>query len=103
MSEQSLNGTSRDEVTATILGAIRDANELRAADAKIADAATAPLFGGEGPLDSLSLVSLLMDIEEGLLDFDLEVSLSSEHAMSQAKSPYRSVDSLVDYIMEQAS
>jgi hypothetical protein len=39
-----------------------------------------------------------MDIEELLLDVEIEVSLSSEDAMSQKKSPYRDVTSLVDYI-----
>lgn len=83
-----------------VLDAIRDANELRELDQKIEESVTAALFGGDGVLDSLGLVSLLMDIEEMLFDKGAEVSLSSEDAMSRSRSPYKDVPSLVDYIVE---
>jgi acyl carrier protein len=88
----------RDRITAIVLEAVSDANQLRSGDQKIDETADAPLFGGDGPLDSLGLVSLLMDIEEMLVDEGFEISLSSEDAMSQKRSPYRDVASLSDYI-----
>ncbi len=88
----------KDQITNVVLDAIRDANQLRGPDQQIEETPEAPLFGGSGVLDSLGLVSLLMDIEEMVLDMGGEVSLSSEDAMSQRRSPYRDVPSLVDYI-----
>ncbi len=88
----------KNQITDIVLDAIRDANQLRSPELQIGESADEPLFGGAGKLDSLSLVALLMDIEELLLDRGFEVLLSSEDAMSQGRSPYRDVSSLVDYI-----
>ncbi|MEE4382503.1 MAG: hypothetical protein V2J02_10940 [Pseudomonadales bacterium] len=87
-------------VLALIVEAIRGANALRTASEQIDETEDGLLFGGDGPLDSIALVSLLMDIEDALLEQGLELSLSSEHAMSLAHSPYRSVRSLADYVLE---
>ena len=93
----------KDAITNIILDAIRDANQLRIPELQIGESKTEPLFGGAGILDSLSLVALLLDIEDLLLDKGFEASLSSEDAMSQQRSPYRDVPSLVDYIHTQLS
>lgn len=57
------------------------------------------LLGTKSKLDSLSLVILIVDIEQRLADeLGVEVSLADEKAMSQERSPFRDVKSLVDYI-----
>ena len=57
------------------------------------------LIGSGAKLDSLNLVSLIVDIEKGLSDkLGIEVSLTDENAMSQQKSPFRTVKTLADYI-----
>lgn len=57
------------------------------------------LFGGNGALDSLSLVLFITDLEEKISDeFEKEVVLADEKAMSQRTSPFRNVKSLIDYI-----
>jgi len=59
------------------------------------------LFGARSPLDSMNLVNLIAEIEDRLSDdFDLSITLASERAMSRVHSPFRSVGSCVDYIME---
>jgi acyl carrier protein len=83
-----------------ILDAMRTLNMARAPDAQLQVAVDAPLFGPDSPLDSLGLVSLLFDIEEALRDEGIDVSLSDERAMSQTKSPFRSVPALVDFIQQ---
>jgi acyl carrier protein len=56
------------------------------------------LFGREGYLDSLGLVSLVVSTEQALQDeLNLTVSLADEKALSQRHSPYRTVGSLADY------
>ena len=59
------------------------------------------LFGGESLLDSLGLVSLIVQIEEEIEDkYNLSVVLADEKAMSRRTSPFAKVSYLVDYIFE---
>jgi acyl carrier protein len=58
------------------------------------------LFGGDDGIDSLSLVSLIVDIEGRVGEaFGRAVVLADEKAMSARNSPYRSVGALVDFIV----
>ena len=59
------------------------------------------LFGKDSILDSMGLVNIIIDIESRFLDEDIEISLTSEKAMSRRNSPFRTVNSLADYIVEQ--
>jgi hypothetical protein len=59
------------------------------------------LFGGESLLDSLGLVSLIVQIEEAIEDkYNLSIVLADEKAMSRRTSPFARVSYLVDYIFE---
>jgi len=57
------------------------------------------LTGRKGVLDSMGLVTLIVDVEQRLEEqYDLVVVLADERAVSQKHSPFRSVGSLADYI-----
>ena len=60
-----------------------------------------PLMGRTRILDSMGLVNVLVDIETAFLDDDVEVSLTSETAMSSRISPFRSVRSVCNFIAQQ--
>jgi acyl carrier protein len=81
-----------------VLNAMRTANLARAEDAQLIVAPTAALFGPESPLDSLGLLSLLLEVEEELHTAGHPVMLSDDRAISQRRSPFRTVESLVEYI-----
>ncbi len=56
------------------------------------------LYGTNG-MDSLALVSFITDLEERISDeFDKDIVLADEKAMSAKTSPFRSVESLTIYI-----
>lgn len=58
------------------------------------------LFGREGVLNSLALVSLIVMVEQALEDrMNLSLILADERAMSQRSSPFRTAASLIDYIL----
>lgn len=58
------------------------------------------LFGGSELLDSLGLVSVLMDVEQQVNDrLGLTITIADERAMSQERSPFRTVGSLTDYVL----
>ena len=59
------------------------------------------LFGGGGPVDSMALVSLVVELEEYIEDeFGINVILADEKAMSKRTSPFSRVSNLIDYINE---
>ncbi|WP_428026159.1 hypothetical protein [Arcobacter sp.] len=56
------------------------------------------LYGTNG-MDSLALVSFITDLEERISDeFEKDIVLADEKAMSAKTSPFRSVESLTIYI-----
>ncbi len=58
------------------------------------------LFGANGLCDSLGLVSLVVDIEQIVLDrYGITITLSDERAMSQSRSPFLTVNTLTDYVL----
>jgi 2-phospho-L-lactate transferase/gluconeogenesis factor (CofD/UPF0052 family) len=91
---------TRDDIQQVVLTAMAGVNASRDADAQLQLAPDALVFGPGSPLDSLGLVGLLVDIEDALRDAGREVSLSDSRAMSQSRSPFRSVPTLVAYIDE---
>ena len=59
------------------------------------------LFGRNSNIDSLSLVSLIVDLEAYFMDeYNLEISLTDDRAMTREISPFNTVASLTDYLHE---
>ena len=61
---------------------------------------TTHLFGVEGLLDSIGLVSVVLDVEQQINDrLEIPISIADDRAMSQKHSPFRTVGSLADYVL----
>ena len=88
------------ELQDVVLAAMTAANLNRPDDAQMMVGPEAPIFGPGSPLDSLGLVSLLMDIEDGLAQLGISLTLSDARAMSRKRSPFRDVPELVTYMTE---
>ncbi|EAJ6871922.1 hypothetical protein FGY55_07010 [Campylobacter coli] len=57
------------------------------------------IYGIDGNLDSLALVSLVSDLEEALNEeFQKEIILANERTMSGRNSPFKDVKTLASYI-----
>ena len=57
------------------------------------------LFGQGGKLDSLGLVNLIVAVEGMTEDeLDVTITLADEKAMSMKNSPFRTIQTLADYI-----
>lgn len=62
------------------------------------------LFGADATIDSLTLVSLIVDLESKLSDaFECEISLTDDRAMTREISPFDTFGSLKSYIIELVS
>lgn len=87
------------DVLQIVIDAVKDINEEIEKVELEAPSRETVLYGPAGNLDSLSLVSLVVDIEGRVFDsFGRAVVLADEKAMSQRSSPFRSVGALADYL-----
>jgi acyl carrier protein len=91
----------REQIFSLVGGAVADLNdELQYKSLEDLNDSTS-LFGGEDGIDSLSLVRLIVDIEQRVKEeTGRSVSLTNENAMSARRSPYRTVGALTDFIVE---
>jgi acyl carrier protein len=88
----------REKIEGLVMESLSDA--LEELDLKMKTTAESPIYGGDSPLDSNAVVSLVVDLEMKLADeLDLIISLTDERAISQKRSPFRNVASMVDYIL----
>ena len=88
----------RSAILNLIYAAIDEVNPALPPDRQIEKSPETQLFGRGSRLDSLGLVNLVVATEARLMDSGAAVSLADERAMSQKQSPFRSVETLCDYI-----
>ena len=87
-----------------ILTALTDVNDEQSDDEKFEVGPATALFGPDAAIDSLSLVSLIVDVETALnVDWDLPISLTDDRAMTREVSPFTDVQALKDYVLELAA
>jgi acyl carrier protein len=81
-----------------IVDALHELLEHHAIDASGPLDGETRLFGRDGLLDSLGLVTLVVAVEQAIADeYGVSVSLADDRALSQRHSPYRTVGSLAEY------
>lgn len=91
----------RSKVASLVLDCIISFNDTLPASDQIKVSEKMKLFNSESALDSLSLVNIIVDIEDRMNEeFDLDISLTDDRAMTREISPFESVDTLIDYILE---
>ena len=89
----------KDAIQTIIFNALKSINEERGPGMQILVNTNTRLFGVEAELDSLSLVSVIVDVEAAISDASgREISLTDDRAMGQTVSPYSDVNTLTNYI-----
>jgi acyl carrier protein len=90
--------TTKEEIISIIYKCIDGINQMNGIN--VIKALKTKLFGAESDLDSLGLVNLIVTIELSINnELGATISIADDRAMSQHRSPFRSVDALADYIM----
>ncbi len=93
--------TTRAAVQGIILEALENLNQELDEGQRVEIGPVTPLFGPHAQLDSLSLVSVIVDVETALtLKWNAPISLTDDRAMSREISPFDDVGTLSDYVME---
>jgi acyl carrier protein len=91
---------SRDAVVTLVRDALQEVLAQRGVTAVVVDVDTR-LVGSSAVLDSLGLVTLMVDVEQRVDEaLGRSITLASERAMSQKHSPFRTVGALADFIGE---
>jgi acyl carrier protein len=93
----SLNAS--EDILAAIYRAVDWVNDELPPDRRVIKASDTRLLGPQSVLNSMDLVSLIIAIEREIEDtFGVALTLADERALSMKASPFRSVQSLADYI-----
>ncbi|MCS6940775.1 MAG: hypothetical protein NZM94_15975 [Roseiflexus sp.] len=94
-----LSTADRNAVLALITERLRDLYEQNGVTTDSEPDEGTYLIGRRALLDSLGLVTLIVDLEQKIEEtFDVTLTLANERAMSQKNSPFLTVGSLADYI-----
>ena len=92
---------TKQEITAIIINQVEQLNDTFPDTQKISVNEKTILFGNGSSIDSLSLVSIIVDLEMLFSDeHGFDISLTDDRAMTREISPFDSITSLVDYIFE---
>jgi len=82
-----------------VLSTLRDAVDQNGGDPASVTEETV-IVGPEAVIDSIGVVSLIVDIEQRLeMDHQVSVTLANDRAMSQRNSPFRTPAVLADHII----
>lgn len=94
------NHPQRSAVVDIVVAGLNDVLAMTNGDASAVGEDT-HLIGHNALLDSMGLVTLIVEVEQRLEEeLDVALILADERAMSQKNSPFRSVASLADYIVK---
>jgi acyl carrier protein len=89
---------TKEEALGIVLRALETLNEEL--EEPIAVSPTTKLFGADAVIDSLALVSVIVDVEADASNaLGFPVSLTDDRAISQEISPFTDPDTLADYIV----
>lgn len=87
------------EIKQIIFSALVAINQERSEAERFTATGDTALFGADGVLDSLELVSLIVDVETAVADVTgSQISLTDDRAMNQPDYPFGSVSLLTSYI-----
>lgn len=91
---------NKNTVETIILQALQNINDEREPDKQLEFSLDTRLFGTDAILDSLSLVSVIVDVESAVSEISgREISLTDDRAMDQVISPFSDVNTLTAYIL----
>jgi D-alanine--poly(phosphoribitol) ligase subunit 2 len=94
--------TATQQVIDAVNSAVDDLNEVLEPEEQLTRSADVSLIGQYARLDSLGLVNLIVLVEEKIQQqFGVGITLVDERAMSQSKSPFRTLGTLAEFVQEQ--
>ena len=91
---------SEQAVTEMVFGVIDGINKHAKGKKKLEKSLDYQLYGDGGNLDSMDLVGFIVDVEQSVVkNFGVSVALANEKSLSQTNSPFRTVGTLIEYVV----
>ena len=91
----------KEKILNIVLQQLKEIGEEQEIKELINCKANTPIYSRNGTIDSITLVYLVTELEEAIeLNYDKIITLVDEKAMSQKISPFRSANSLADYMIK---
>ena len=92
---------TKEEITKIVINQVEQLNDTLPDNQKFTVNNDTILFGNGSSIDSLSLVSIIVDLEMLFSsDYNYDISLTNDKAMARETSPFTNINTLVDYIFE---
>ena len=92
------------EILSALYEAVSETNLLLPENQQLTKDPDAALFGPDSALDSIGLVSFIIEAESTLSQaLGKAITLADERALSQSHSPFRTLGTLVQYVEEQTA
>ena len=86
----------KKEIISVIKEVVNDYFEVQGIDPTATE--ETPLFGSDSELDSLGLINVIVDIESYFRGNNIVITLTSAKAMSRRDSPFKTIDTLAEFI-----
>jgi len=92
---------TRNRIVEIVRRSVAEVNEELRDDVKLDGDAETVLYGRGAKIASMTLVSLIVAVEENLRgEFGLSVTLANEKAMSMERSPFKTLGSMIAYVID---
>ena len=89
----------QEKIEKIIIDTLKELNEELENEAFLNPNSKTKLYGGNGAMDSLALVSFIADLEDKISDeFEKDIILADEKKKKKKTSPFRNIESLTSYI-----
>jgi acyl carrier protein len=89
----------QERILSIIYEAIDGINEIHLQEKKIPHESDAKLYGDGAVLDSLALITLIVEVEERVQRIlSTSITLADDRALTRAVSPFSTVKNLADYV-----
>ena len=89
----------KKEVTKVVYKAVDEINQLLPQDKKVKKSLETVLLGKSAALDSLGLVNLIVEIEQGIQEnFNSSINLADQRSFAGQKTPLQNINALIEYL-----
>ena len=90
-----------NQIKEILFKSVEEINKTLDEDQQLELSTETVLLGKDGNIDSITLVNLIVAIEESIEDeLNVGITLVDEKALSQKESPFRTIGTLIDYIAQ---
>ena len=93
--------SNHDRIVGAVYRAVDELNKQLPKGVHVEKSLDSPLYGKNGRLESIDVVTLIMEVEDQIRDeFGTPITIADDRAMSQENSPFLSIRTLTDYVAE---